>query len=52
MVGALDIALSCTSVVPEKRPSLLDVVRGLQSLDSRACIANLQDQNEEHSISV
>ncbi|OIW11438.1 hypothetical protein TanjilG_26805 [Lupinus angustifolius] len=47
MVGALDIALSCTSVVPEKRPTLVEVVRGLQSFESRA-----QDLNEEHSIPV
>ncbi|CAL0310047.1 unnamed protein product [Lupinus luteus] len=52
MIGALDIALSCTSVVPEKRPSMVEVIRGLQSLESRTCIANLQDPNEEHSIPV
>ncbi|XP_015969475.1 probably inactive leucine-rich repeat receptor-like protein kinase At5g06940 [Arachis duranensis] len=51
MVGALDIALRCTSVVPEKRPSMVEVVKSLQSLELRTCIANLQDQppNEEHS---
>ncbi|KAJ1375841.1 Protein kinase domain [Sesbania bispinosa] len=52
MIGALDIALRCTSVVPEKRPSMVQVVRGLQSLESRTCIANLQDPNEEPSIPV
>ncbi|CAI8614039.1 unnamed protein product [Vicia faba] len=52
MVGALDIALNCTSVVPEKRPSMLEVVRGLQSLESRTCIANLQGPNDEPSIPV
>lgn len=52
MVGALDIALRCTSVVPEKRPSMVEVVRGLQSLESRTCIANLQDTNEESSLPV
>ncbi|MCI04712.1 putative inactive leucine-rich repeat receptor-like protein kinase [Trifolium medium] len=52
MVGALDIALRCTSVVPEKRPSMLDVVRGLQSLESRTCVANLQGPNDEPSIAV
>ncbi|KAK7244662.1 hypothetical protein RIF29_39487 [Crotalaria pallida] len=52
MIGALDIALSCTSVVPEKRPSMVEVVRGLQSLESRTCIANLQGPNEEPNIPV
>lgn len=50
MIGALDIALLCTSVVPEKRPSMIEVVRGLQSLESKTCIANLQEPNEEPSI--
>lgn len=52
MIGALDIALRCTSVVPEKRPSMLEVVRGLQSLESRTCVANLQGANDEPSILV
>jgi len=52
MVGALDIALRCTSVVPEKRPSMLEVVRGLQSLESRTCVANLHGANDEPSIPV
>ncbi|GAA0166698.1 transmembrane signal receptor [Lithospermum erythrorhizon] len=42
MLGALEIALHCTSVVPEKRPSMSDVVRGLQSLNSRTSPPNLQ----------
>ncbi|CAL0310572.1 unnamed protein product [Lupinus luteus] len=50
MIGALDIALSCTSVVPEKRPSMVEVVRGLQSLESRTCIANLEGASEEQII--
>lgn len=49
MIGALDIALHCTSVVPEKRPSMVEVVRSLQSLESRSCIANLHEANEEPS---
>ncbi|XP_047152142.1 probably inactive leucine-rich repeat receptor-like protein kinase At5g06940 [Vigna umbellata] len=49
MIGALDIALRCTSVVPEKRPSMVEVVRSLQSLESRSCIANLHEPNEEPS---
>ncbi|XP_061373698.1 probably inactive leucine-rich repeat receptor-like protein kinase At5g06940 [Gastrolobium bilobum] len=52
MIGALDIALSCTSVVPEKRPSMVEVVRVLQSLESRTCIANLQGPIEEPSLPV
>uniref|UniRef100_A0A1D1XUW2 non-specific serine/threonine protein kinase n=1 Tax=Anthurium amnicola TaxID=1678845 RepID=A0A1D1XUW2_9ARAE len=33
MLGALDLALRCTSVIPEKRPTMLEVVRSLQSLE-------------------
>ncbi|KAG1327273.1 Inactive leucine-rich repeat receptor-like protein kinase [Cocos nucifera] len=32
MLGALDVALRCTSVMPEKRPTIDEVVRSLQSL--------------------
>ncbi|RZC77451.1 hypothetical protein C5167_001600 [Papaver somniferum] len=35
MLDVLDIALLCTCVVPEKRPAMSEVVRSLQSLDSR-----------------
>ncbi|CAI0377105.1 unnamed protein product [Linum tenue] len=35
MLAALDIALCCTSVAPEKRPSMYEVVRALQSLSTR-----------------
>lgn len=35
MLQALEIALRCTSVMPEKRPSMSEVVRLLQSLGSR-----------------
>ncbi|XP_004493540.1 probably inactive leucine-rich repeat receptor-like protein kinase At5g06940 [Cicer arietinum] len=52
MIGALDIALRCTSVVPEKRPSMVEVVRSLQSLESMTCVANLQGPNDEPSIQV
>ncbi|XP_049405482.1 probably inactive leucine-rich repeat receptor-like protein kinase At5g06940 isoform X2 [Solanum stenotomum] len=34
MLGALDIALRCTSVMPEKRPSIFQVLRILHSLHS------------------
>ncbi|KAK9123455.1 hypothetical protein Sjap_013057 [Stephania japonica] len=33
MLGALDIALQCTSVLPEKRPTIFEVVRSLQILE-------------------
>ncbi|KAK8473463.1 hypothetical protein PHAVU_001G137300 [Phaseolus vulgaris] len=52
MIGALDIALRCTSVVPEKRPSMVEVVRSLQSLESRTCNANMLEPNEEPSVPV
>ncbi|KAG0467361.1 hypothetical protein HPP92_018316 [Vanilla planifolia] len=32
MLGTLDLALRCTSVMPEKRPTMADVVRSLQCL--------------------
>ncbi|CAA7407964.1 unnamed protein product [Spirodela intermedia] len=34
--GALDLALRCTAVSPEKRPTMLEVLRSLQSLESAA----------------
>ncbi|XP_010257264.1 PREDICTED: probably inactive leucine-rich repeat receptor-like protein kinase At5g06940 [Nelumbo nucifera] len=34
MMGALEVALRCTSVMPEKRPTMFEVIRLLQSLDS------------------
>ncbi|KAI4300744.1 hypothetical protein L6164_034084 [Bauhinia variegata] len=52
MIGALEIALLCTSVVPEKRPSMVDVVRALQSLESKFYIANSQGPDEEHQLPV
>lgn len=36
MLGALEIGLHCTSVMPEKRPSMTHIVRALQSLGSRS----------------
>ncbi|PSS01823.1 inactive leucine-rich repeat receptor-like protein kinase [Actinidia chinensis var. chinensis] len=42
MLGALDIALRCTSVVPEKRPPMPEVVRALQSLHSRTHHSNAE----------
>ncbi|KAM7270074.1 hypothetical protein ACFE04_029288 [Oxalis oulophora] len=32
MLGALDIALHCTAVLPEKRPAMIEIVKSLQSL--------------------
>ncbi|CAJ1910396.1 unnamed protein product [Sphenostylis stenocarpa] len=52
MIGVLDIALRCTSVVPEKRPSMVEVIRSLQSLESRTCIENLHEPNAEPSVPV
>ncbi|KAH6826094.1 Leucine-rich repeat receptor-like protein kinase family protein [Perilla frutescens var. hirtella] len=34
MLEALEIGLRCTSVMPEKRPSMAEVVKSLQSLES------------------
>ncbi|KAL0359491.1 UNVERIFIED_CONTAM: putative inactive leucine-rich repeat receptor-like protein kinase [Sesamum angustifolium] len=34
MLEALEIGLRCTSVIPEKRPSMCDVVKALQSLET------------------
>ena len=36
MRGALEIGLQCSSVVPEKRPTMADVIRALQSLGSKS----------------
>ncbi|KAK9157777.1 hypothetical protein Scep_004351 [Stephania cephalantha] len=36
MLGALDLAIRCTSVVPEKRPTIFEVVRSLQILEDMA----------------
>ncbi|GMH20128.1 hypothetical protein Nepgr_021969 [Nepenthes gracilis] len=53
MLGALEIALRCTSVVPEKRPSMAEVVRALQSLGSKSLLPH-QDftSDDEHSLPV
>ncbi|KAJ4706464.1 Leucine-rich repeat receptor-like protein kinase family protein [Melia azedarach] len=52
MLGALEIALRCTSVMPEKRPSMFEVVRALQSLSPRTSLPNMElsSTSEEHSI--
>ncbi|KAG7027607.1 putative inactive leucine-rich repeat receptor-like protein kinase, partial [Cucurbita argyrosperma subsp. argyrosperma] len=40
MLEALDIALQCTSMMPEKRPSMLEVAKALQLIDTTT---NLHD---------
>lgn len=49
MLGALDIAIRCTSVMPEKRPSMVEVVRELVSLSSKAQLPcsdfSMQEEN-------
>ncbi|KAI7998407.1 putative leucine-rich repeat receptor-like protein kinase [Camellia lanceoleosa] len=53
MLGALEIALRCTSVVPEKRPPMAEVVRALQSLDSRTGFPNVEfSASDEFSVPV
>lgn len=53
MLGALEMALRCTSVMPEKRPTMFEVVRALQSLSSKT--PHIQDlelsigTSDEHS---
>ncbi|GMI70976.1 hypothetical protein like AT5G06940 [Hibiscus trionum] len=42
ILGALEIALRCTAVIPEKRPSMLEVVRTLESLKAGGCVPNLE----------
>ena len=42
MMGALEMALRCTSVMPEKRPTMFEVLRGLQSLSSKTQIPDLE----------
>lgn len=41
-LGMLEIALKCTSVMPEKRPSMSEVVVGLRSLGSTTCVSSLE----------
>ncbi|GMN54809.1 hypothetical protein TIFTF001_023930 [Ficus carica] len=51
MLGALDLALRCTSVMPEKRPSTFEVVKSLQSLGSKTCLPSIEfSASEDHSV--
>lgn len=54
MLGALEIALRCTSVMPEKRPPMCEVVKSLQSLGSSTQLPSIEFTacEEEHSASV
>ncbi|KAL5986736.1 hypothetical protein ACLOJK_015069 [Asimina triloba] len=57
MLSTLDIALKCTSVLPEKRPSMFEVVRSLQSLSSTtrppqklfSAASSVQDEKSDQS---
>ncbi|KAH9611957.1 hypothetical protein KSS87_007880 [Heliosperma pusillum] len=42
MLKALELGLQCTSVMPEKRPSMAEVVRALQTLGSESSSQYLQ----------
>ncbi|KAJ6756339.1 LRR RECEPTOR-LIKE SERINE/THREONINE-PROTEIN KINASE-RELATED [Salix purpurea] len=53
MLAALDIATRCTSVLPEKRPSMLEVTRTLQSLVSKTHVSDSYLSTlEENSVPV
>ena len=53
MLGALEIALRCSAVMPEKRPSMFEVVRTLQSIITRTCLSNLElSTSEKQSLRV
>lgn len=42
ILGALEIAVRCTSIMPEKRPPMCEVVRALQSLGTNTCLPNTE----------
>ncbi|KAL2923739.1 hypothetical protein RDABS01_015230 [Bienertia sinuspersici] len=44
MLGALELGIHCTSVMPEKRPSMAEVVRSLQTLGSKSSSRRLELQ--------
>ncbi|MCD7473476.1 hypothetical protein HAX54_015353 [Datura stramonium] len=52
MLGALEIALCCTTVLPEKRPSMFEVVRILQCLDSRSKLPYIHELSTSSNSSV
>ncbi|KAF8403845.1 hypothetical protein HHK36_011951 [Tetracentron sinense] len=51
MLDALEIALRCTSVLPEKRPTMFEVIRLLQSLDSKTSLRIVFSGDGEFSTS-
>ncbi|XP_015068316.1 probably inactive leucine-rich repeat receptor-like protein kinase At5g06940 isoform X2 [Solanum pennellii] len=51
MLGALDIALRCTSVMPEKRPSMVQVLRILHSLHSTSNLPYIHQPSTSTSTS-
>ncbi|KAL9232785.1 hypothetical protein vseg_007854 [Gypsophila vaccaria] len=52
MLGVLELGLECTSVMPEKRPSMADVVRALQTLGSKSSSRYLQVSSNGDSSSL
>ena len=53
MLAALDVAIHCTSVLPEKRPSMVEVIRALQSLSSKPRLSDSYlSTHEENSVPV
>lgn len=52
MLGALEIALRCTSVAPEKRPSMTEVIRNLQLHGSKGSSPSLEFSASENPMSV
>lgn len=52
MLGALEIALHCTTVMPEKRPSMFQVLRILRCLDSRSKLPYIDAQSTSNNSSV
>lgn len=51
MLGVLNIALLCTSVMPEKRPTMFEVVRSLHLLDSKNQISSTFSSETQFSTS-
>ncbi|KAL1153015.1 hypothetical protein V6Z11_A09G148300 [Gossypium hirsutum] len=47
MLRALETALHCTAVMPEKRPSMIEVVKTLESLNSGSCVPSTLDSEEQ-----
>ncbi|KAK9671526.1 hypothetical protein RND81_12G036400 [Saponaria officinalis] len=52
MLGVLELGLECTSVMPEKRPSMADVVRALHTLGSNSSSRYLRLSSDGDSSSL